>query len=35
MSRILPLTLFLGLIALLIYGLFNAEDKSGMVIRRP
>lgn len=30
MSRILPLTLFLGLIALLIYGLFNAEDKSNL-----
>jgi len=28
MSRILPLALFLALAALLVYGLFNAEDKS-------
>ena len=30
MSRILPLTLFLGLIALLVYGLFNADGKSDL-----
>lgn len=30
MSRILPLTLFLALTVLLIYGLFNAEGKSNL-----
>lgn len=30
MSRILPLTLFMALIGLLIYGLFNADDKSDL-----